>query len=91
MGSRVDLSETVFPLLKQELSGQLQLIGAGFFIAQNGIFATAKHVITDVFDDHEIPTKLLVILQFLPNKQYLLCPIHRCTHHAVADVAVGAA
>lgn len=65
--------------------------GTGFFIAENGIFVTAKHVVTSVFDTHGVPRQPLVILQFGPGNTYYQRPVNMATHHAVADVAVGVA
>lgn len=90
-GVTVEPNEVVFPILRQEPSKDLHLVGTGFFIAQNGIFVTARHVITSVFDSEGIPRQPLVILQFDVGNTYYVRPVHRCTHHSVADVAVGVA
>lgn len=90
-GTVVETHEVVFPILRQEPSGDFYLVGTGFFIAENGIFVTAKHVITSVFGDNSVPAQPLIILQFGPGNTYYQRPIHRCTHHPIADVAVGVA
>lgn len=90
-GVVVEPNEVVFPILSQEPSKDLHLVGTGFFIAENGIFVTAKHVVTSVFDSHGVPRQPLVILQFGAGNTYYQRPVHRCTHHPVADVAVGVA
>jgi len=90
-GVVVEANEVVFPILRQEPSKDLHLVGTGFFIAENGIFVTAKHVVTSVFDTHGVPRQPLVVLQFGPGNTYYQRPVHRATHHAVADVAVGVA
>lgn len=90
-GVVVKANEVVFPILRQEPSKDLHLVGTGFFIAENGIFVTAKHVVTSVFDAHDVPRQPLVILQLGPDNTYYQRPVHRATHHAVADVAVGIA
>lgn len=90
-GAVVEPDEVIFPILRQEPSGDLYLVGTGFFIAENGIFVTAKHVVTSVFDHRGVPTQPLGILQFGPSDTYYQRPVHRCTRHPIADVAVGVA
>lgn len=85
------MSEAVFLIVKQEPDGQFQLIGTGFFIAENGVFATAKHVLMDVLDGDERQTHPIGLIQFLPGNQYILRPIDRCTSNTIADVSVGVA
>lgn len=43
-GNKVDPSHTIFPIIKHDNNGSISLIGTGFFISENGIFLTAKHV-----------------------------------------------
>lgn len=90
-GVVVEPNEVVFPILRQEPSKHLHLVGTGFFIAENGIFITAKHVVTSVLDSHGVPRQPLVILQFGAGNTCYQRPVHRCTLHPVVDVAVGVA
>lgn len=87
-GSVADLSHTVFPILKDVGGGKLELIGTGFFIAESGIFLTAKHVLLDVMDGDGKQTHPIFLIQFLDG-QYVFRGIARCTSHHVADIAVG--
>lgn len=89
-GNIVDLGTTIFPILKQDGEGSLCLIGTGFFITENGIFATAKHVLLDVIDANGVQTHPIVLIQFLGGS-YVIRPILRCTSHDVADISVGIA
>lgn len=90
-GNVVDPETTIFPILKQDGDdGALHLIGTGFFIAENGIFATAKHVLLDVIDANGVQTHPIVLVQFLGGS-YVIRPILRCTSHETADVSVGIA
>lgn len=88
-GNIVDPDVAIFPILKQTTEG-LCLIGTGFFIAENGIFATAKHVLLDVIDENGNQTHPIVLIQFLGGS-CVIRPILRCTSHDIADISVGIA
>jgi hypothetical protein len=90
-GDIVNPDEAIFPIVAQAPDGRFRLVGTGFFIAENGVFATAKHVLLDVFDRKGTQTAAIGLVQFLPGDQYLLRPILRCVSHEIADVAVGIA
>jgi hypothetical protein len=81
----------IFPIVTQEPSGLFRLIGTGFFITENGLFVSAKHVLLAVLDTRQRQVAPIGLFQFLPNNAYVLRPILRCTSHEVADVAVGVA
>jgi hypothetical protein len=49
-GGTANASEVVFPIVTQHAAGKFALIGTGFFIAENGVFVTAAHVVTAVLD-----------------------------------------
>lgn len=89
-GSIADPATAIFPILKQTIDGNLHLIGTGFFITDNGIFATAKHVLLDVIDDRGVQTHPIVLVQFVGDS-FVIRPILRCASHAVADISVGMA
>jgi hypothetical protein len=84
-------NEVIFPIIKQLDSGEFALIGTGFFITDNGIFATAKHVSLDVLDRDGNQCFPIGFMQFLPDNKYILRRILRCTSNTIADVAVGVA
>jgi hypothetical protein len=88
-GEKANASEVIFPVMKQTSAGVWQLIGTGFFITTNGIFATAKHVLYDVVDRRGTQKEAIAIFQFLPNTGYLIRPVWRCTTHNNADVGIG--
>lgn len=90
-GETVNQNEVIFPLVAQEAGGRFRLIGTGFFIAENGLFASAKHVLLDVIDGKGNQTAAIGLIQFLPGDKYILRPILRCVSHDIADVAVGVA
>ncbi|MFN4775845.1 MAG: hypothetical protein ACK5L4_08530 [Pseudanabaena sp.] len=87
-GNRADLTKAIFPILKKDKYGDFYLIGTGFFITDNGIFVTAKHVLLDVIDENGGQTHSIFLVQFL-EEGYLYRPILRCTSHEVADITVG--
>ena len=90
-GNDADLGHAIFPIVSQRVDGTFIAIGTGFFVAENGVFITAAHVVTAVLDDHGNVTGPFGLFQFLSGGQYYVRPIHRATRHLVADVAVGVA
>jgi hypothetical protein len=81
----------IFPILKQVNDSSLELIGTGFFIASMGLFASAKHVLRDCFDEKGNQMYPVCLLHFLPDNQYLFRHILWCSSHPTADVAIGLA
>ena len=90
-GKDADLDHAIFPIVTQRDDGTFEPIGTGFFVAQNGIFITAAHVVTAVLDSAGHATGPFGLFQFLADGQYYVRPIHRATRHLVAGVAVGVA
>jgi hypothetical protein len=64
-GNRADLTKAIFPILKKDKYGDFYLIGTGFFITDNGIFVTAKHVLLDVIDENGGQTHSIFLVQYL--------------------------
>lgn len=81
--------QVIFPILKQVLDGTFQLIGTGFFVSSCGLFASAKHVLLDCFEDSGNQKYPVCIVQFLPDNQFQLRRILWCSSHNIADVAIG--
>lgn len=88
-GVEIDPNEAIFPLVSQLPDGTFRLIGTGFFIASNGIFLTAAHVVEDVLDPSGEAIAPLGLFQFLPGETYKVRPVHMATRHGRSDVAVG--
>lgn len=85
-GHRVDGSQCVFPIVRLLPTGDFRPVGTGFFIANNGLFATARHVLYDTSDD---PTPSLQGLQIMPDGSPYLRDIIDVSAHDRADVAIG--
>lgn len=85
-----------FPLLKHDAEGQWHLIGTGFYISNDGLFVTAKHVINDVFEGgRQIWPLAIAHLRsdsgLFGAQEYLLRPIMQCWLGDSADIALGVA
>lgn len=81
----------IFPIIKSDPSSRLDVLGTGFFIAQN-IFVTARHVLEAPFDRRTGRQIFPIwIIHFCEEGTYIIRPILRCAWHPVADLAVGVA
>lgn len=81
--------QVIFPIIKENPDSILQLIGTGFFISSCGLFASAKHVLRDCFDQDGSQKYPILLVHFLPNRQYQFRHIVWCSFHEICDVAVG--
>lgn len=82
-------SESTFPILKQLENDNWQLIGTGFFIAKNGIFLTAKHVLKDVLDNKNRQTLPIVAFLFPSPGKYQIRRILKGFLNVSGDMAAG--
>jgi hypothetical protein len=80
----------IFPIVKV-VNKRVHLIGTGFFITDNGLFATAKHVLMDAFDEDGREKYGIGLFHFIEDNVYISRPILRFSAHPIADVAVGVA
>lgn len=80
-GIEVEGTEAIFPICEQMPDGEIKYLGTGFFITNNGIFVTAKHVIEG--------TKNPFILQLRQNNDYYIRGIHAADLTHRGDLAVG--
>lgn len=87
-GNLVAPTFAVFPILKF-VNGKRKLIGTGFFIEKNGMFATAKHVLNDVLDENGHTKYPIFLVQFISNNECVLRPIDYGFLSPSADVAIG--
>jgi hypothetical protein len=88
-GAAIDSSEVVFPLVKKVGEGIYKFIGTAFFVAQEGVFATARHVLEELAGDKLPDGSSLVGLHFYGGNQYLERPVVSYAVHPVADVGIG--
>lgn len=87
-GGRIHPRETIFPIFRIDEGNRYFLVGTGFFIADRGVFSTAKHVIQDFCDSNGVLKCDLVAIQFRGNK-FVIRKIGGFALHPMADVAVG--
>jgi hypothetical protein len=85
LGVAVDPHRAIVPVLRQAPNGDFDLVGTAFFIAQNGIIATARHVARS-FQDH--PDNAMGILQLVDETSYIIRSLETGIEHNFADVAV---
>ncbi len=76
--------ETIFPIFRLDENNCYYLVGTGFFIANDGIFITAKHVIEEIVE-HENDA---YILHFYGDT-YVMRKMAFFTLHEEADIAVA--
>ena len=81
--------DAIFPILKKIKSSEWELIGTGFFITENGIFVSAKHVFMEAMDRDRKQTYPIFIVQRLPNNKFIQRNVRYCSTHDVADVGIG--
>lgn len=87
-GQHADGLEAVFPIIRRSDKEIWEPIGTGFFISNNGLFATAKHVVVNdrtgkVFDS-------LAGVQMVRREQRVIIrDVIKVCAHATADVAIG--
>lgn len=85
-----------FPLLTHDVNGLWSLIGTGFYISTDGLFVTAKHVITEILDG-DSQVKPLAILHLMSetglfgSTMYIMRPISQCWIGDKVDIALGVA
>lgn len=83
-----NLREYISPLIKVLSNNQFKFIGTGFFVANFGVFATAKHVIEDTFNSKGTPEIPLVITHFLNSHEFMLRTVTKAAYTKRGDVAL---
>ena len=87
-GKPADGLEAVFPIVRMSDEEPLRPIGTGFFISNNGLFATAKHVLMDSSTSE--PFHDLAGIQLIRREnRVIIRQIIKISSHPSADVAVG--
>jgi len=80
-GKVIEGTGAVFPICEDQSDGTVKYHGTGFFISNNGIFITAKHVLED--------TSSPFIIHMRPNNEYYRRQIIRADLTHRGDLAVG--
>ncbi|EGQ7967254.1 trypsin-like peptidase domain-containing protein, partial [Vibrio vulnificus] len=75
---------TIFPIFRLDKSNRYFLVGTGFYIAGDGIFVTAKHVVEEVVDNGD---ELKVF--HMEGENWVMRKMAFYTPHPEADIAVG--
>ncbi len=88
-GERVNPSTAVFPILKLSKTGVYSLVGAGFFVGPQGIFATASHVMDEFISSDGSADGMPIIIQVVEGDSYVQRPILNVHKHPIADICIG--
>jgi hypothetical protein len=85
-----------FPLITHDEDGRWRIVGTGFYVTDNGLFVTARHVVEEVCFEQKQMAPLLIVHQrsdtglFGPT-EWLLRPIMQSWLAEQGDIAFGAA
>jgi hypothetical protein len=83
-----------FPLISHDAAGRCRVVGTGFYVNDEGMFVTARHVVEDVMRD-EVQVAPLVALHLhspmglFGPAEVIVRPIIQCWLGDPADVALG--
>lgn len=85
-----------FPLLTHDETGKWSLVGTGFYVSDNGLFVTARHVIEHVCRDGKQVLSLVILhlhsdVGLFGPSECLFRPIMQCWLGATEDIAFGVA
>ena len=86
-GNPGNVTDGIFPIIQVSSEGPWRPIGTGFFISNNGLFATAKHVVTD--SDGNFLASLAGVPLLIREQTIHIRQVVQMVVHPVADVAVG--
>lgn len=76
--------ETIFPIFRRDKFNRYFLVGTGFYISGDGIFATAKHVIEEVIDNGDD-----LVIFHMEGEKWTMRKMAFYTPHPEGDIAVG--
>lgn len=88
-GKVIDSTSAIFPLVKRRPGEVYEFVATGFFISENGLFASARHVLDELSGDQLPNDSSLLGVHFLENDEFLLRPVVNYAVHDVADVGAG--
>jgi hypothetical protein len=83
-----------FPLISHDPAGRCRVVGTGFYVNNEGMFVTARHVVQDVMRDDVQIAPLVALHLHSPNglfgpSECIVRPIVQCWLGDPADVALG--
>lgn len=91
-GEPAEGGPAIFPVIRHHIDGKIDLLGTGFFVSNNGLFVTARHVLEAPFDPRTGRQVFPIsIIHFHEKGSYLIRPVLRCAFHPIADLTVGVA
>lgn len=89
-GKFVDLSYAIFPILRQHSDvTKLEIVGTGFFVADPGVFITARHVFETAQESGPGAPYALGMIQFTPGGKFYDRAIRQLVVSESSDIAVG--
>lgn len=87
-GNPADGLEAIFPIFEYNEGNFWKPVGTGFFIAEHGLFATAKHVLVDAASG-AARQDLLAAHIIRRQQKFSIRRVINITLHPKADVAIG--
>ncbi len=89
-GQSADPALAIFPILRQHKDvTRKEIVGTGFFVANGGIFLTAKHVLEMAYEEGPDAPYFLGIIQFTPDGGYFERALRQIFLSNSADIGLG--
>lgn len=89
-GQLVDPAYAIFPILRQHKDvSKKEIVGTGFFVADGGIFITAKHVLESAYEKGPDAPYFLGIIQFMFDGKFTERALRQICWSNSADIGLG--